>query len=287
MKKVLIVLLFLFTGISFPLFAQEDEEEMFATNSCTMIGLGGYNLRDTYLSPSTDINYTGWMARVMNERMKLLQRGDGRISRQHIFNIEFGYTENGAGTAAEYAGFADYSLGYHYRWEELLPGLKVMAGASGKLSAGFIYNPRNSNNPVSGKCDLDLNLSAIAIYDLHIKGYPVTLRYQTDIPFMGLLFSIHKGEPYYYLSQIGAGNVVSFSSLHNKFAMKNLFTADFPIRNFTLRAGYMNNIYRTHINKIHTHVISNAFMIGVVKEFVAFGGKKAKQHKHKFNSAYY
>ncbi|MFQ9021697.1 MAG: DUF3316 domain-containing protein [Parabacteroides merdae] len=51
----------------------EAEDVPRSINESTMVGIGGYNLRDTYLSPSTDINYTGWVARVLNERMKIVR----------------------------------------------------------------------------------------------------------------------------------------------------------------------------------------------------------------------
>ena len=75
--------------------------------------------------------------------------------------------------------------------------------------------------------------------------------------------------------------MIKFSSLHNKFAMRNYFTFDFPIANFTVRAGYLNSMYRTDVNGIKTHVLSNSFMIGLVKEFYSFGGKRLKKQKHK------
>ena len=58
-------------------------------------------MRDTYLSPSTDINYTGWVARVLNERMKIVRLADYNVSRQQLINVEFGSTRNGAETANE------------------------------------------------------------------------------------------------------------------------------------------------------------------------------------------
>lgn len=287
MKNTL-CLIILFWSLALPVYAQSDEKEIpWSTNESTMIGVGGYNLRDTYLSPSTDINYTGWMVRVMNERMKVTRLADYKISRQQIVNVEFGSTHNGAKTANEYAGFVNYSLGYHYRFDKLpVKGLKVLAGASAGISGGFIYNTRNSNNPVSGKGDLDLSLSAMAIYNFKIKNFPLTLRYQVDMPFAGMLFSINKGQPYYFLSQGDTGGIIRFSSFHNKFVMKNYFTLDIPVANFTVRAGYMNSMYRAHVNGIKTHVISNAFMIGLVKEFVAFGGKRLK-NTDKYSSAFY
>lgn len=265
--------------------SEEGNEIPRSTNESTMIGIGSYNLRDTYLSPSTRINYTGWMARILNERLKIVPLMDYRVSRQQIINIEFGSTRNGAETANEYAGFVDYSLGYHYRMKPL-PGLQVLAGASARLMGGFIYNTRNSNNPVSGKGDFDLNLSAMAIYRLKIKNFPLTFRYQAEIPFAGVLFSVHKGQPYYFLTQGDTEGIVRFSSFHNKFVMKNYFTVDIPVADFTIRTGYLNSMYRTNVNGIRTHVLSNAFMIGIVKEFISFGGKRLR-NTHRYRSAYY
>lgn len=289
MKKAAYLMFLLFCTI-LPLVAQTDEEDEIprSTHESTMVGIGGYNLRDTYLSPSTDIRYTGWVARILNERMKIVRLAAGRISRQQLIDVEFGSTRNGAGTANEYAGFVDYSLGYHYRLEPLRPGLKILAGASARLSGGFIYNTRNSNNPASGKADFDLNLSAMAIYNFTIREFPLTFRYQAEMPFAGLLFSVHKGEPYYFLSQGGSdGSVVKVSSFHNKFAMRNYFTLDVPVSSFTFRVGYLNSMYRTDVNGIETHVLSNSVMIGLVKEFVSYGGKRLKKNAHRYKSAYY
>lgn len=280
--------IFSFLCLALPLMAQSEEDEVpRSINESTMVGVGSYNLRDTYLSPSTDINYTGWVARILNERMKVVRLADYRVSRQQLINVEFGSTRNGAETANEYAGFVDYSLGYHYHFPQVLPGLKILTGASARLSGGFIYNTRNSNNPVSGKADFDLNLSAMAIYNFKLKNFPLTIRYQAEIPFAGVLFSVHKGEPYYFLTQGSADGIVRFSSFHNKFAMKNYFTLDVPVSDFTVRVGYLNSMYRTDVNNIKTHVLSNSFMIGLVKEFVSFGGKRLKKDAHRYRSAYY
>lgn len=280
--------IFSFLCLALPLMAQSEEDEVpRSINESTMVGVGSYNLRDTYLSPSTDINYTGWVARILNERMKVVRLADYKVSRQQLINVEFGSTRNGAETASEYAGFVDYSLGYHYRFPQILPELKILTGASARLSGGFIYNTRNSNNPVSGKADFDLNLSAMAIYNFKLKNFPLTIRYQAEIPFAGMLFSVHKGEPYYFLTQGSADGIVRFSSFHNKFAMKNYFTLDVPVFDFTVRVGYLNSMYRTDVNNIKTHVLSNSFMIGLVKEFVSFGGKRLKKDAHRYRSAYY
>ena len=39
-------------------------------------------------------------------------------------------------------------------------------------------------------------------------------------------------------------------------------------------------------NGIQSHIISHSFMIGLVKEFISFGGKRLK-NTQRFRSAYY
>lgn len=267
--------------------AQENREDLpWSVNEGTMVGAGRYNLMDTYLSPGQKMNYTGWGLRILNERMKMVRLADYQVSRQQIINVDMAFADNAAGTASDFAGFIDYTLGYHYHLP-LLPGLKLLAGGSAHGMAGFIYNTRNGNNPASAKADIDLNFSALLMYGLKIKNYPLALRYQLTIPFAGVFFSPHYGQSYYEIFDLGnSSGVVQFNSFHNKFAMKNYFTVDFPVGNLTLRAGYLHSLYRTDVNAIQSHIISHSFLIGFVKEFISFGGKRLK-NTHTYSSAYY
>lgn len=272
-----------------PIKSQTNEEDIpWSINSGTMFGIGKYNLMDTYLSPGAKgRKYTGPGIRVVNERMKMVRLANYRVSRQQIVSVDIATTDNAASSATDLAGFVDYSLGYHYHFPSPVPNLKLLAGGSAHGMLGFIYNTRNGNNPASTKVDIDLNLSGMAIYKLNIKEYPITLRYQLEIPFAGVFFAPHYGQSYYEIFDLGnASGVVQFNSFHNKFAMKNYFTVDFPIGNFTLRAGYLNSSYRTDVNYIQAHIISHSFMIGFVKEFISFGGKRLKK-THQYKSAYY
>lgn len=283
MYRILSCLLLLFWSISaFP----QEEEPTEPVNAATLIGIGGYNLMDTYLTPGSRIPYTGWGLRVMNERTKMTWLADHRISRQQIFNADIASIRNGAGTTQAFSGFLDYTLGYHYHFHPI-PALKLLAGASVHAMGGFIYCTRVSNNPASAKADLDLNLSAQAVYNFQIRNYPLTLRYQVEIPFIGILFSPHYGQSYYEIFDRGnKSGIVPFTSFHNKLAMKNYLTVDFPVGKFTFRAGYLNSLYYLDVNQIQSHIISHSFVIGFVREFIAFGGRKMQQTS-KHNSVYY
>lgn len=289
MKSIACLICFFsfFCGITEPLQAQEDRSKFpWSVNEGTTVGAGGYNLMDTYLSPGLKMKYTGWGIRIMNERMKMVPLSDYRVSRQQLISVDMAFTDNAPGTASDFAGFIDYTLGYHYHFS-LLPGLKALAGGSAHGMAGFIYNTRNGNNPASAKADVDLNFSGMLIYGLKIKNYPLTLRYQLTVPFAGVFFSPHYGQSYYEIFDLGnSSGVVQFNSFHNKFAMRNYVSVDFPVGNLTVRAGYLHSSYRTDVNAIQAHILSHSFLIGFVKEFISFGGKRLK-NTSKYSSAYY
>ena len=260
-----------------------------STNSATLLGVGGYNVMDTYLSPGApERNYTGAGFSVLHERMQMTRLADQRISRQQLFRGELARTENAASTATDLVGFATYSLGYHYHFTTPLPDLQLLAGAMAQGWLGFIYNTRNGNNPASTKADADLRLSAIAFYTLHIKGYPIRLRYQGAIPFAGVCFSPHYNQSYYEIFDLGNhAGVVQFNSFHNKWAYQQLLTADFPLGALTLRVGFLGNYYRTDLNAIQSHVVSRSFVIGLAVETVKVASLFRKGATAPSRSAYY
>ena len=260
-----------------------------STNSATLVGMGGYNLMDTYLSPGApERNYTGAGFSVLHERMQMTRLADQRISRQQLFRGELARTENGAATATDLAGFATYSLGYHYHFTTPLPDLQLLAGAMAQGWLGFIYNTRNGNNPASTKADADLRLSAMAFYTLRIKGYPIRLRYQGAIPFAGVCFSPHYNQSYYEIFDLGNhAGVVQFNSFHNKWAYQQLLTADFPVGALTLRVGFLGNYYRTDLNAIQSHVVSRSFVIGLAVETVKVASLFRKGAPAPSRRAYY
>ncbi|MDR2969086.1 MAG: DUF3316 domain-containing protein, partial [Tannerellaceae bacterium] len=219
MKRIALTCLFL--CLILPLAAQfENKNELFPVNEGTLIGAGRYNLKDTYLSPGKNMNYMGWGIRLMNERIKMIRSADNKVSRQQILNFDIAFTDNPTETATNFAGIIDYSLGYHYRFKPF-PQLKILTGASARTMGGFIYNTRNGNNPISAKVDIDLNLSAILIYGLNIGNYPLTFRYQAELPFLGVFFSPHYGQSYYEIFNLSNySGVINANSFHNKFSIR-------------------------------------------------------------------
>ncbi|MDR1336704.1 MAG: DUF3316 domain-containing protein [Tannerella sp.] len=285
MKKVIILLAGL-GWLSVPLAAQDGEDGVpCSVNEGTTIGIGRYNLASSYVSPpgEKNISYTGLGLRVLNERMKLVSP---QFSLQQIFHVDLSMTQNPGATISAISGIIDYTYGYHYRFYPA-DNLKLLVGPSLRGMSGFIYNTQSANNSTALNLDIDLNLSVAALYTLSLRGSPLTLRYQAELSSAGVLFAPDYGQSYYEIFGLGnMAGVVQFSSFHNKLAMRNYLTADIPLRKFTVRTGYMNNLYSTNINSVRTHHFSHSFMIGLVKEFVSFKGKELKK-RHMYKSAYY
>ena len=260
-----------------------DYSNLRSVNEGTLIGVGGYKMKDPYLSEE---KYGGIGFRFMNERLRLIKSTGYKVSRQNIVNVDISSVLNGSRNANFLSIFADYSLGYHYRFMPD-PYFKILVGGSIHGMFGMVYSTRNGNNPMTLHTDVDLNFSLIAIYEFNIKKSPFAIRYQIETPFMGMLFSPVYDQSYYEIFSLGnTAEVVNFNSFHNKFAMRNYLTLDIPFGGTTARVGYFGSFYSTNVHNIDRYIISHNVVLGFVKEFVAFGGREMRK-RNLFHSAYY
>ena len=260
-----------------------DNRDLRSVNEGTMIGVGGYKMKDQYLSQE---KYGGIGFRFMNERLRLTKLADYKISRQNIVNVDFSSAINGSENANFISAFADYSVGYNYRFLPD-PYFKILVGGSMRGMLGMVYNTRNGNNPMTIHADVSLNFSLITIYEFHIKKHLLAIRYQVEMPFLGMLFSPVYDQSYYEIFSLGnTAEILNLYSFNNKFAMLNHLTLDFPVGGVTVRTGYFGSFYSTNIHEIERYIISHNFMLGFVKEFVAFGGHEMKK-RNLYRSAYY
>jgi len=260
-----------------------DYRDLRSINEGTLVGAGGYMMKDSYLSNE---KYGGVGFRFLNERMRLTKIANNRISRQNIVSVDISSVMNGARNANFLSAFVDYSYGFHYRFIQV-PDFKILVGGNIHGMLGMVYNTRNGNNPLTVHADFDLNFSLIAIYEFRIKKAPFAIRYQFESPFVGLLFSPVYEQSYYEIFSLGnTAEIYNFNSFHNKFAIRNYLTLDFPLGSATVRVGYLGSYYTTDIKEIDRYIISHNVMLGFVKEFVAFGGRELRR-RHLFNSAYY
>lgn len=248
-------------------------------NQSTLFGIGKAFLNDTYLSP---LRYDGISISLMHDRIRGTGYCNGNLLLQQQFLIQTAITQNPTGSASEYYGNVQYRITGLYP-VLAASGFRLFGGTGWDASLGGIYNVRNSNNPGSLKVSTNLSLSAMAIYKWKI----LTLRWQLATPFAGVFFSPEYGHSYYEIFTVGNDKgTVHFGSFHNQWALRNYFSVDVPIHNITLRAGYLGDYYRTHVNELATRIVSHQFMIGLAVESLNFGGKKVRNNPS-FPSVYY
>ena len=236
------------------------------------VGTGTSNLLDTYLSP---LNYTGIHATLLRETLRMTRHCHHRLSFQTLVQATFASATNPSSTAHDYSGRLSYKAAWHYNWIPI-SNLRLMAGGMAGAHAGILYNDRNGNNPAQGRFSIDIALSAMAIYHLHIRHQRLSLRYQINMPIMGVMFSPQFGQSYYEIGQGSRDNNAVFTHPGNTPGIWHQLTIDVPIgKATTLRAGYLSDITQSHTNSIKTHDWSHTFMIGLVKHFV----KVKKQYR--------
>lgn len=248
---------------------QIDLEPVNTVNHATLIGIGKAFITDTYLSP---LNYDGLSISLLHDRIKASSWLDGKLLLQQQYYIQTAIAKNPTSSATEYYGdIGGQVTGFYPLFKA--NRLTLLGGGGTAFSLGGIYNVRNSNNPGALKTAVNLQLSGMALY--HWKD--ITFRWQVSSPFMGLFFSPEFGHSYYEIFTLGNNKgTVHFGSLHNQLALRNYFTVDVPIRNITLRTGYLGNYYRTNVNELDTRIISHQWFVGLAFESIHFGGKKVR-----------
>lgn len=271
MKQKFIMLL-IALGTFLSVGAQEDS--LRATRyvmRSTLFGVGHSNVFETYLSP---LEYTGTEVRFLHESMRMTRLLGGKVSGQSLIQVNASYNKNISQTAEMYAGLVNWSYALHYQFRMNDDKLKILVGPMLDLNGGVVYNRRNSNNPAQAKAYGGLGASGMLIYKFRIARYPLTVRYQANLPLLGVMFSPEYGESYYEIFSLGNGgrNVV-FTSLHNNPSLRQMVTLDFPIRNVTMRVGYVCDIQQSKVNNLKSHAYSHDFMIGFVRNLYLLRGK--------------
>nr|WP_221657458.1 DUF3316 domain-containing protein [Bacteroides salyersiae] len=253
------------------IYAQADAQQAnrYVTRA-TMYGIGYTNVFDTYLSPQ---EYKGIDFRISRETMRMTKLLDGNVSVQNFFQANIGYTHNRAENNNTFNGLVNWNYGLHYQFR-ITENFKLLAGALADINGGFVYNLRNTNNPASARAFINLDASAMAIWHAKIKNYPLTFRYQVNVPVVGAMFSPHYGQSYYEIFTLGnSDGVIQFTSLHNQPSVRQMLSIDFPVRYAKLRFSYMADLQQSDVNNIKTHTYSHVFMVGFVKDLYLIRNK--------------
>ena len=245
-----------------------------SVTTSTMVGYGHSDLLDTYLSAQ---DYSGWNINLRHEKLRLSSRWKDIVYQGNLWGYYTSNT-NRADNGMQVTGFAGYSWSMMKRWR-VSNQWRFFAGAAAMGETGFIYNLQNGNNPASGNFYLGIAATAMVSYKIDIPR-PITLRYQTILPFDGAFFSPHYGQSYYEIFTLGnTDGIINFGSLHNRFDMDNILTADIPLGNAYLRIGYINTLRNSNIHDIKNRRITHSFLVGITREIELLNRRKNDTRK--------
>lgn len=221
---------------------------------------GRAQIKDTYLSV---IPYKGVDWGMGLERFTVSRFGRHRWNTRHLLEGEMAYASSNRRNTSVMSYMLSYEFLFYRRYE-LRCGLNLFAGGMMMLDAGAVYNPRNSNNPASAKAALNIGLSGMASYRLHVGRYPVNITYSLSLPAVGMFFCPQYGASYYEMFSLGnRQDWIHFGSFANYMTVINRLTLDLPVNRRSLRVGYEGKFRSMHENHLVYKYYSNSFVVGI------------------------
>ena len=250
--------------------------------SSMQIGFGSTDILDTYLSQEK-FKGEGMTFLTLSERRGVniieTQDGDGKplmIPRRWSTivqnQVHLSLTEDRDENKSMMEG--TYNL-YVGRYRSLIgaPSEKfhVQAGALANATLGFLYNTRNGNNPAQARIGLQLMPSAVGTWNFRLfRGKSLgkaSLRYELDVPLVGVAFSPNYGQSYY---EIFAKDNYDHNVVPTTFVSAPTFRQQLTLscrvsRRLILQLGYLGDYQQLQVNNLKQHVYSNNVMVGFAK----------------------
>lgn len=250
---------------STPTLAQDTLRSNKVITNTQMLGMGAVNTLDTYLSPE---EYTGTELRYISHSVR---ENGTKLSRELVHQAQILSVRNRRENNNELGGFYNFQYNWQYALGQWNVGegelhLKVGGGVDTRL--GFLYNMRNSNNPAQAYAQVNIAPNAVAAYRFRLRNLPFQLRYEVQLPILGLAFSPNYGQSYYEIfTRDNYDHNLVVTSPVSAPSLRQLLTLDFTVRHTTFRVGYLGDYQQAKINQLRQHVWSNLLVLGIVRKF--------------------
>lgn len=227
-----------------------------------MIGVGPSRILDTYISQEK-FSGVGITYLYIRAGKKPNKRWQNNIEHE----VDLSKTRDRTHTTSMLEGNYNLYWGRYRQWLLCDNSLKLQAGGLANANLGFLYDMSTSNNPAQARFALNLMPVGIATYGFDIKEQHFSLRYELNLPLVGLMFSPNYGQSYYEIFSRGNydHNIVptTFVSAPN---FRQLLTLDWQVsEKWAVRVGYLGNYQQTAVNNLKSHIYTHRFVIGITK----------------------
>ena len=250
-----------------------DLTKYLLTNKANTFGISTLGFLDPYLSPLT---YSGLGVNYEYQTCRFLSVKRTNISIQTKFNIETGIALNPRITSDLLYVGANYGWGLQYHFAPF-HGFRFLAGGLWDFDFGLKNVERNINNPVNLDISTNLNLTAVAKYDVLLKHKTLKLQLALQSPILGYMFVPRAGASYFEMFELGnLTDVFHFSSLFNKWGLNSVFSVDVPFNHSVWRFGIKAFDMRHEANNMVFNRNEFSFLIGTTFDSFNFSGRKNK-----------
>lgn len=252
-------------ALSSPTLAQDTLRSNKVITNTQILGIGAVNTLDTYLSPE---EYTGTELRYISHSVR---ENGTKLSRELVHQAQILSVRNRRENNNELGGFYNFQYNWQYalgQWNVGEGELRLKVGGGVDTRLGFLYNMRNSNNPAQAYAQVNIAPNAVAAYRFRLRNLPFQLRYEVQLPILGLAFSPNYGQSYYEIfTRDNYDHNLVVTSPVSAPSLRQLLTLDFTVRHTTFRIGYLGDYQQAKINQLRQHVWSNLLVLGIVRKF--------------------
>ena len=252
-------------ALSSPTLAQDTLRSNKVITNTQILGIGAVNTLDTYLSPE---EYTGTELRYISHSVR---ENGTKLSRELVHQAQILSVRNRRENNNELGGFYNFQYNWQYalgQWNVGEGELRLKVGGGVDTRLGFLYNMRNSNNPAQAYGQVNIAPNAVAAYRFRLRNLPFQLRYEVQVPLLGLAFSPNYGQSYYEIfTRDNYDHNLVITSPVSAPSLRQLLTLDFTVCHTTFRVGYLGDYQQAKINQLRQHVWSNLLVLGIVRKF--------------------
>ncbi len=242
---------------------QAQNDSLRRTTTSYQLGVGGSHVLDTYLSQE---KFSGLAFTLLITTERERPASSWTTLMEHQLNLST--LNDRTNTQSELQGDYSFYYGRLYRWQ-FAHEWKLQAGGMLNANAGFIYNTGNSNNPAQARLSAMLMPTATVSKDFRLFDRHLRLRYEVQLPLVGIMFSPNYGQSYYEIFNRGnydhnavPTTFVSAPSFRQQLTLHYSLT---PLTTLTL--GYLGDYQQANVNNLKSHIYAHRFMIGFIRQF--------------------